>query len=293
MKPLDTLLFAGCVTIWGTTWLAIKFQLGEVPPITSVAVRFACAAAIAGLIAHVRGKALRASLPLQPLLLGMGLCMFTLGYACVYVAETYVVSALVALGYSVSPLANQLGERIVFRRPLNGAMAAAGLLGVLGVVLIYYPEVRSEQWSQGTLSGIGFTALAVFSSTIGALFARRLGETGIDVWRKMAFSMGYGALGAALVAIALDEATVLPTRSSYYLSLAYLVLFGSVAAFACYLTLLGRVGTVRAGYVGVAVPVLALGVSVAFEGYKLTAWSYAGVLLAVCGQLTMNRARET
>lgn len=292
MKPVDLLLFATCVSIWGTTWLAIKFQLGEIAPIVSVAVRFACAAAVAALIARFRTGGTKASRAMQPLLLGMGLSMFTMGYASVYLAETYVVSALVALGYSVSPLANQLGERLVFKRPLNGAMAAAGLLGVVGVLVIYYPEVRSESWSRETLLGLGFTALGVLGSTIGALFASRLSAAGLDVWRKMAFSMGYGALGAALLSLGLGETISLPTRASYYASLSYLVLFGSVVAFACYLTLLQRIGTVRSGYVGVAVPVLALGVSVAFENYELTPWSYAGVLLAVCGQVLMIRARE-
>lgn len=292
MKPLDSFLFAACVTIWGTTWFAITLQFGELEPLFSVAVRFACAALIAGLIARFRGATPTWSLTMQPLLLGMGLSMFTMGYSCVYLAETYVVSALVALGYSVSPLANQLGERIAFKRPFNAQMAVAGLLGVAGVLVIYYPELRPQSWSRNTLLGLGFTALGVTGSTVGALFAKRLGELGLDVWRKMAFSMGYGAFGALLFSLAKGETFRLPTRLSYYVSLAYLVLFGSVAAFAAYLTLLHRIGIVRAGYVGVLVPVVALGVSVAFENYLVTSWSFVGVLLAVSGQILMVRGRE-
>lgn len=293
MKPLDSFLFAACITIWGTTWFAITFQFGELEPIFSVAVRFACSALIAGIVACFRGVAPASVLTLQPLLLGMGLSMFTMGYTCVYLAETYVVSALVALGYSVSPLANQLGERMAFKRPLNAKMAVAGLLGAVGVLVIYYPELRPERWSRDTLLGLGFTALGVTGSTVGALFAKRLGELGLDVWRKMAFSMGYGAFGALLVSLVQGEAFRLPTRPAYYVSLAYLVLFGSVAAFAAYLTLLHRIGTVRAGYVGVLVPVVALGVSVAFENYQLTSWSFVGLQLAVSGQILMVRVRQS
>lgn len=292
MKPYDLSLFAACVLIWGTTWFAITFQLGELPPILSVAVRFACAGLIAGFVARFRSGGRAASRALQPHLVGMGLSMFTMGYACVYLAETHIVSALVALGYSVSPLANQLGEKVAFKKSLNGAMTGAGLLGVLGVLIIYYPEVRSEEWSKSTAFGLGFTALAVLGSTLGALFAKKLSDGGLDVWTKMAFSMGYGAFGALLVSLLYGGQFRLPTRLSYYVSLAYLVVFGSVVAFAAYLTLLHRVGTVRAGYVGVLVPVLALGVSVAFENYQLTSWSFVGVLLVVAGQVLMARIRE-
>ncbi len=293
MKPWDLALFAACVANWGTTWIAIKFQLGEVAPITSVAVRFFCAALLAAFVARLRGQVSKFSGRLHLLLLGMGLSMFTVGYACVYLAETYVISALVALGYSVSPLANQLGERIAFSRPLDPRLTWAGATGVVGVLLIYFPEVRQETWSKETLAGLAFTAIAVISSAVGALFAQRLGQLGVSVWTKMAWSMAYGALGAFLVALCVGETMRLPTRWSYYSSLSYLVLLGSVAAFACYLTLLDRIGSVRTGYIGVVVPVLALIVSVLFEGYQMTTIAYLGIALVVSGSVAMNRIRAT
>jgi len=67
------------------------------------------------------------------------------------------------------------------------------------------------------------------------------------------------------------------------LSLAYLVVFGSVVAFASYLTLLKMVGPAPAAYVGVATPVVAMTLSTLFEGYRWTPLAAFGVVLAVAG----------
>ena len=72
-------------------------------------------------------------------------------------------------------------------------------------------------------------------------------------------------------------------RPSYVLSLAYLVVFGSVVAFASYLTLLKLVGPAPAAYVGVATPVVAMTLSTLFENYPWTPLAAFGVVLAIAG----------
>jgi len=71
----------------------------------------------------------------------------------------------------------------------------------------------------------------------------------------------------------------------YSLSLVYLALFGSVIAFGSYLTLLGRIGPARAAYAMVLFPLVALALSTLFEGYQWTAAAFAGMVLAVIGNV--------
>jgi drug/metabolite transporter (DMT)-like permease len=73
----------------------------------------------------------------------------------------------------------------------------------------------------------------------------------------------------------------------YIASLVYLAVFGSVVAFACYLALLDAIGPARAGYIGVMVPIVALGLSAVFEGYRWHAAVWLGVILSLAGNALM------
>jgi drug/metabolite transporter (DMT)-like permease len=101
--------------------------------------------------------------------------------------------------------------------------------------------------------------------------------------------MLYGALTCFLAACASGASFVLPTKLSWWLSLFYLALFGSVVAFASFLKLQERIGPGPAGTVGVATPLLALCISVAFEGYQVDLMAISGALLALLGNVLMLR----
>ena len=89
----------------------------------------------------------------------------------------------------------------------------------------------------------------------------------------------------ALVAVVEGAHWGFDARLPSIASLLYLAAFGSVIAFAAYLTLLGKIGAARAGYVGVAVPVVALLLSTVFEHYEWTLPALAGAVLCVIGNL--------
>jgi drug/metabolite transporter (DMT)-like permease len=80
---------------------------------------------------------------------------------------------------------------------------------------------------------------------------------------------------------------VLPGAVSWWLSLAWLALFGSVLAFACFLTLQDRLGPGPAGTVGVMTPLIALVVSLAFEGFRPDLLTALGAALAALGNALM------
>ena len=109
--PLSNLrLFVACVAIWGSTWLAITFQLGRVAPEASVAYRFALASAMLFAYCRARGLRLRYSPKEHAWIALFGVLMFSVNYIFVYHAERLVVSGLVAVGYSASPV--QSCERV-------------------------------------------------------------------------------------------------------------------------------------------------------------------------------------
>ena len=105
----------------------------------------------------------------------------------------------------------------------------------------------------------------------------------------MGFGMLYGALaGARSSASSLGRGFALPTAPSWWLSLAYLALAGSVLAFACFLTLQDRLGPGPAGTVGVMTPLLALARLDALRGLSARpADRRSALALAVAGNVLM------
>ena len=75
----------------------------------------------------------------------------------------------------------------------------------------------------------------------------------------------------------------------YLGSLLYLAVFGSIIAFGGYLTLLGRIGAARAGYIGVMVPIVALVISAAFEGFGWRVQTWLGIALSIAGNVVILR----
>ncbi len=271
--------------------MAITFQLGRVPPEASVAWRFALAAAIAAGVCRARGLPLRFPARVHANLALLGLFMFCLGYLAVYHAETMLVSGLVAVGYSASPLVNIVTARVGLGARAGRGTTSGALLGVAGVALVFWPEVAQMEVGPATRLGAALTAAGVVASAVGNVFATRLERLGVGVWPKMAWGMAYGAAGCALAALLSGKPLAFEWTPSYVGSLVYLAAFGSIGAFSAFLTLLERIGPARAGYVGVMTPIVALALSRLLEGFAWRPLTFAGIAVAVVGQTVMLRSR--
>ena len=285
-------IFAGCVLIWGTTWLAITYQLGPVAPEISVAHRFLLAALIIAVWCRLRGLPLRFKPAEHAALALMGVAMYGISYVFVYHAEAHVASGLVAIGYSASPLLSTLGLRLFFKQAISARMATGSLFGILGIALVYWPEFGRLSASRDVAAGALFTALAVLISTSGGLLAQRNHQRKLHGWPTMAWSMAYGGLSSLIVALALGRTYTIDLAAPYLLSLLYLSLLGSVLTFAGYLTLVGRIGAARASYVGVMAPVVALFVSTLFEGFQWHPLTAAGVAVSIAGNVLVLGGRK-
>jgi drug/metabolite transporter (DMT)-like permease len=278
-------IFTGCVLIWGTTWLAITFQLGTVPPEVSVSHRFLLAALLIAAWCRLRRISLRFPLGQHAALAAMGIATYGLSYCAVYHAERFLASGVVAIGYSASPLLSMLGMRLFFAQAITARMALGSAFGILGISLVYWPELGRLAGARDAGLGVLFTLLAVLISTGGGLLAQRNHQRGLHGWPTMAWSMGYGSVAALAVALAQGQPYILDLRAPYLLSLLYLAVLGSVVTFAGWLTLVGRIGAPRASYVGVMAPVVALFVSTVFEGFLWHPLTAAGVAVSIAGNV--------
>jgi len=282
-------LFAICVLTWGTTWHAITWQVGVTTPEFGVALRFALAGAVILAFAAARGVSLRFAPRQHAWFALQGVFLYGVSYLCVYHAERLLPSGLVAVGYSASPLIAGLGARGLFGVAITPRFIAGGLLGLAGVALVFWPEFGHARDASGTALGALFTVGAVLLSGVGSLAASRNGARGLPFWPALGFGMLYGALCCFIAALAGGQPMALPAIASWWIALLYLALAGSVLTFACFLTLMQRLGPGPAGSIGVMTPLLALVVSTAFEHYRPDALTGIGAALAVLGNVLMLR----
>jgi len=284
-------LFATCVLIWGSTWLAITFQLGTVAPEVSVGYRFIAAAAAVFAYCRWRGLKLRFTLREHVDLLLFGASMFCISYIFVYYAETYIVSGMVAVGYSASPLLNMLMARAMFSTPMTTRVTVGALFGIAGIVCVFWHEFANLSVSRNAELGAILTMLSVVASSAGSMVATRIQKSGYSTWSSMAWGMLYGGVMALVIGVILGKPLSFEMTVGYVGSLIYLAIFGSVITFACYLTLLARIGAARAAYIGVMVPIVALAVSFFFEKFAWGWLTTLGVALSLAGNIVILRGK--
>jgi drug/metabolite transporter (DMT)-like permease len=274
-------LFVTSTLIWGTTWLAIKYQLGSVAPEVSVAYRFLLAALILAAWCAATGRSLRFTRRQHEFIALQGVLLFGLNYVAVYWAEQYATSGLVAVVFATIVFMNPIGARLAFGTPLGARTLFAAALGVAGVALLFLPELRAAGPGGEAALAIALAVAATVIASAGNLAAVRAQRASIAILPGTAWGMFYGALIAAVAAVLHGVPWRFEATASYIASLLYLAVFGSVVAFGSYLTLLKRVGPTPSAYVGVGTPVVALAFSTMFEGYRWTWVAALGVALAL------------
>ncbi|MGI9291550.1 MAG: DMT family transporter [Gammaproteobacteria bacterium] len=282
---MNSLLFLLTVLIWGATWYAIEFQLGVVAVEVSLAYRYLIAAVLAFSWCLSTGRNLRFGLREHGFFMLLGLLLFGFNYLSAYHAQVYISSALNAIGFSAMIWMNILNARLVFGTVIARRTYFGASLGMAGIVIIFWPEVKSVSLNDTVLIGAFFSLLGALIASFGNMVSQAAQRQNIPVLAANAWGMFYGAILNGGVALMLGRSFNFDNSFSYISSLLFLAIFGSVVAFACYLTLLGRIGLERAGYAAVMVPVVALILSFLLEGMQVEWHLLLGMALAVGGNV--------
>ena len=278
-------LYAATVLIWGSTWLTIKFQLGVVPPSVSVVWRFMLSALMLLAYAGWKGLPLRLGWREHPWLALEGVSMFGVNYLAVYLSEQYLTSGLIAVVFSLIAFFNFVLMRMFYGTPIRISDAMGALVGITGVALVFWPEVVRFSASANELMGLGYALAATILASFGNIVATRNHRAGMAVTLVNGWAMLYGAVSVTVCALLRGDRFVFDWSAPYVASLIYLSLFGSVLAFGAYVTLIGRIGTGRAGYTSIAIPIVALLLSTLFEGLQWQFVMVIGIALCLLGNL--------
>ena len=288
----ELLTFITCVLLWGTTFYAIEFQLGQVAPAWSVAYRFTISALVLAIYALVRGINLRFAMRDHVPFILLGTFLFSFNYIFTYYGNSYLPSGLVAVAFAMMSLYNIFNARLLLKMPLDTITLLAALLGVSGLILIFWPEVETLNLADEALTGLLFVLAASYSASLGNTVAATKSIQRFPVMAYNAWAMIYGSIINIIYALLTSGLPVLDDRSSYYISLMYLSILGTVIPFSLYLWLISRIGSAKSGYVAILVPIIALIISTIFEGYEWSLFAMVGLGLILSGNIIISIRRQ-
>ena len=282
-------LYLLTVLIWGTTWIALKLQLGEVAIPVSIVYRFGLAALILFAMLLISGKLQKVNRRGQLICLAQGLCLFCVNFMCFLHASQWIPSGLVAVVFSTSTLWNALNARMFFKQKIARNVLMGGALGLAGLGCLFWPELSGHSASHETLIGLGLALLGTLCFSAGNMLSSLQQKAGLRPLTTNAYGMLYGAAMLSVYCLVSGTPFGFEWNARYIGSLLYLVIPGSVIGFTAYLTLVGRMGPERAAYCTVLFPVVALNVSAFAEGYQWTAPALMGLVLVMVGNVLVFR----
>lgn len=289
---MTVFLYIVSVLVWGTSWLAIAFQNGPVDSLISIFYRFALASLLLLPFLYFTGKLQKAHRIDHLWFFLQGCCLFCFNFICFYHSSKYMASGLLSIVFSAAIFYNAINNRVFWGVKPNKSVYGAGVLGIAGLVLLFWQELRQTSASHELLLGIGLAALGTYGFSLGNMITVRHKKNNINPLTSTAYGMTYGALLLLLIALVTQTPMTWDSRPIYLYSLVYLAVFASIVGFTAYLSLVNRIGPNQAAYATVVFPVIALALSSIYEDYTWGLMNGIGLVLVLLGNaVAMNLVR--
>jgi drug/metabolite transporter (DMT)-like permease len=286
------LAFGLVYLFWGSTYLGIDIAVQTIPPALMCATRFSIAGAVMLAVCGLTGRRVRYS-PRQLALAGVvGVLLLMGGNLTLSYAELSVSSGLAALIIAITPLWFLVLDSILLGHHSISGRGKAGLaLGVLGLVVLFYPEVashtalgRREFWASLSLIG------GSFSWALGSVLSKRW-QSGMDVFSATAWQVTVaGAANFAFALLAGDFTRVVWTARGMGAVL-YLVVCGSWIGYTAYIWLLEHVPTSKVSTYAYVNPVVAVFLGWLILHERVNRFILAGSAVVVLSVILVTSAK--
>ena len=283
----NSFLYLITVLIWGSTWVAINYQLGDVAPEASVTYRFALAALILFLFAKMKHLPMLFSLKQHGLFAAFGICLFGLNYLLLYNAQQHINSALACIAFSTLMLMNIINAKVFFKTHITKQVYFGGAFGLFGIVTLFWPQLTDMELGAATFLGLGLCLLGTFSASIGNMLSIKNQKNNVPIVQANAWGMLYGAIFTSIAGVVQGKQFTFSFEPAYLSSLIYLSLLGSVIAFGCYLSLMTRIGPHKTSYANIIFPAIAVLISTVVEGFTWSEYTVIGLSFVLLGNLVV------
>jgi drug/metabolite transporter (DMT)-like permease len=268
--------------IWGSTWLAIKLGLRDLPPLTFAGFRFAIAALMLFGIVLMRGQRLPRSAREWRLLAYTGLLTITINYALVFWGEQHISSGLAAVLSATVPLFGlPIAHWYLESEPLTGWKVVGAALGVIGVA-----TVCSDQLGSGgplaLWASLGIVVAALATAHAGVLI--KASGTHIEPPVLAGIQMAGGCIPLLLGGMVLEGSPLtFHWTPRAVAALFYLTIPGSVIAFLLYYWLIRHTAITWVLLIPLVTPLVAVLFGVLFAGEAVGWHTAAGGAAIITG----------
>ncbi len=286
--PRVVLAFLAIYILWGTTFLAIRIAVQEVPPLFAAGIRFFTAGIILYSFMRLRGRVAPTAQQWRNLAL-IGLVMFVAEYGPLFWAEKYLSSGVTSILAATIPLITIVLEMFAFRlQPFRWSILAETLLGFLGVAVLMLPN--------GNSSVAIVPCVAILLGSIGWCLGSIL-QRQIVVPESRPLTSGatmmLGGAGLLLLSALFGEMHPFPhisLRSA--LALAYLITCGSLLAFTAFVWLLGRMPASQISSYAYVNPVVAVALGYFILGEQINVRTLIGAALVLLSVFLILRSNK-
>lgn len=283
----NTLLYVLTVLIWGSTWIAINYQLGDVATEASLTYRFGLAAALLFVYCYLKKQQLAFTFKQHRQFIYFGLTLFSCNYYLLYNGQQYINSAFTCIAFSLIMFINIINARIWYKTKISLQVYLGGLIGITGIVTLFWPQIYNVDIGNQALIGFSFCLAGTLFASTGNMLSIRNKILKLPLLPSNAWGMFYGATFMALMTLAQGKDFTFSYSLPYISSLLYLSIFGSVIAFGCYLSLLNNIGAHKASYASIMFPAVAVLISTFVEGFIWDSYTVVGLIFILVGNLVV------
>lgn len=276
------LAFGVVCVVWGTTYFGIKVALETVPPFLMGGIRYVIAGGMLAGWITARGRALPARRT-WPTLAWLGALMLGAGNGGVVWAEQHLASGLAAVMIATSPFWMVAVDAVLPGGDRLRPRHWIGLtVGFAGIVMLVWPDLRwSGAGSRQVLLGIFALQIACAGWAIASAYTRRH-VVANDVLGAAALQMIFGGLFMLALGTAAGEWPALSLNAKTTMALVYLIVAGSLVAFAAYSYALRHLPVSTVSLYTYINPVIAvaLGTMLLGEPFRMS-MLFAGLIIVV------------
>jgi drug/metabolite transporter (DMT)-like permease len=271
------LSFFAIYVLWGTTFLAIRIAVEELPPLFAAGTRFFIAGIVLYGFMRARSEAAPTLRQWRSVTI-MALLMFVAEYGPLFWAEKYVASGVVSVLAATLPILTMILEMLILRQQrMRPMLALAVLTGFAGVAILLLPGGRQH------LALIPCLAILVGATTwsLGSVLTRSM-----ELPKSRPITAGASMMlgGAMLLAISAGFGEMHPfphISVRAVLALLYLVVFGSLLAFTAFVWLLAHMPATRVSSHAYVNPIVAVALGYFAAGEVITWRIVAGSVLVL------------
>ncbi|HEX3095440.1 MAG TPA: EamA family transporter [Candidatus Angelobacter sp.] len=284
--------FALLYVLWGSTYLAMRVIVRDMPPYVAGAVRYLSAGPIMLAACALMGRKISLTrLDLRRLLV-ISILLLSIGNIGVLWGEEYVSSGLASLIVALVPIWVVMIEAWVFRA---GRMTAKGLIGlaigIVGLLVLLWPRITAgTHLGHMELIGSAILAGASFFWALGSVLSHRFSLT-VDVFASAAWQMTLAGAVNGVIALVTGQFQKTHWTSSALSGIGYLVIFGSWIGYSAYIYLLEHVPTPKVATYAYVNPIVAVFLGWIILREQVDAFMLLGTAIIIASVALVNTSK--